>query len=386
MNRRHLVRFWQSLYGRRWRLLAIAVVVAVAWVLAYFLTPYRPTPTTQFAVTENPHANYLRAEVLELHGDSGKARIVDGEQRGRVVPIRFYGAEKVQNGMVLISEDTTIDTPNAAQPWRIPGLLLLMAVMLAAVLAIGGRQGAMSVLGLGVSIAVIVYYILPTASSGGNALLASVIGAYAIATIAIIVAHRMRWRTFVSLLCIYITLAVVIGLTLMSGWLVSLSGVYDETSSILYQAGQSGLDMYGILLGGIIIATLGVLDDVVTTQVAAIDELRGAKPHASWRELYGRGMSVGREHLSALINTLALAYVGVALPTVLILSHQISGGVQLLSVVNYEYISLEITRTIISSLGIILAIPLSTVLAVWLIGRKQQIFAILETLQSKLRR
>ena len=181
-------------------------------------------------------------------------------------------------------------------------------------------------------------------------------------------------------------LGVVIGLALLSGWLAALSGIYDETSSLLNMAGRSNLDMYGILLGGIIIASLGVLDDVVTTQVAAVDELRQAKPHASWRELFGRGMSVGREHLSALINTLALAYVGIAMPTILVLSQQITTHSQLLVTLNYEYIAVEIIRTVISSLGIILAIPLSTALAVVLIGKKQQIIGILKRGTSNSRR
>lgn len=374
-----------QLYERRWRLLAIALVILIAWGLAAWLTPYRQPRMVQFAVQQNASANYVRAEVVELSGNKGKARIIDGDQHGQIVPIQFYGAETMHGGIVLLSEDTSLKSPNAAQPWRIPGLLFLGALMLVAVLAIGGRQGAMSLLGLSVSIAVIAYYIMPTASGGGNALVASGIGAFAIATIAIIVAHRLRWRTLVSLLCIYITLAIVILLTVVSGWLASLSGVYDETSSLLYQGGQSGLDMYGVLLGGIIIATLGVLDDVVTTQVAAVDELRGAKPHATWQELYSRGMSVGREHLSALINTLALAYVGVALPTTLILSQQITNGTQLLTVLNYEYISVEVTRTIISSLGIIVAIPISTILAVILISKRQQLVLLAQSVVRRRR-
>lgn len=377
---------YSKLSAARWRLVAVAVVAILAWAAAAWLTPYQQPRVEQPMLTGHQQVNYVRAKVVEMNGDTGKARVLDGNQKGQIVPIRFYGAEPTESGEVVLFDGADLDEANAADPWRIPGLAILLALMVAAVVVIGGRQGVMSLVGLGISIAVIMFYIVPTAARGGSALTASIIGAFAIATIAILVAHRLRWRTYVALLSIYVTLVVVIALTFLSSWLVALSGVYDETSNILYAGGGSGLDMHGILLGGIIIASLGVLDDVVTTQVAAVDELREAKPHASWRELYTRGMSVGREHLSALINTLALAYVGVALPTVLIMSRQVENGTHPLAILNYEYISLEVVRTVISSLGIILAIPIATAMAVWLIGRKQQFLGILKRLQPNLRR
>ena len=275
-----------------------------------------------------------------------------------------------------------------SQPWRIPALIWLIAVMVVLVIIVGGRQGVMSLAGLAISICVVVWYIVPQVTEGSNALIVSAIGAFAIASISIIVAHGSRWRTLVSLLSIYLLLALVILFAWLAGHLAALTGVYDETSSLLRSAPQSGqFDLYGILLGGIIIASLGVLDDVVTTQVAAVDELRLAKPHAGWKELFSRGMSVGREHLSALINTLALAYVGVALPTIIIMSQMIVAKQQQLTMaLNYEYISIEIVRTVVSSTGIILAIPLSTALAVVMISKKQEIIGILRRVQPKTRR
>lgn len=361
------------------RIVLVLLICAVAAGLATWLTPYHEKPTTQFYVDDTPQVTSIRGQVTELHGNTGKVRIIDGPQRGQILPVKFYSVIPRIGSEVLLQEDTTVDTPNSVtQIWRLPSMIIMVAFMLILVIVIGGKQGALSILGLAVSIWVIMYYVIPAALGGANALVASSIGAFAIATIAIIIAHRLRWRTLVSLLSIYLALALVLGLAIFSGWFMTLSGVYDETSSILNLGGRSNLDMYGILLGGIIIASLGVLDDVVTTQVAAVDELRQAKPHASRRELFGRGMSVGREHLSALINTLALAYVGVALPTLLIVSQQVTSSTQLMNTLNYEYIAVEITRTIVSSIGIIVAIPLSTALAVVLVGRRQEFLAMIK--------
>ena len=374
------------LIASRFRLIAVVIVVLSAWLLSVGLTPYQHRPDAYFVEESTSNTSYVRAEVTKVERNSGEARIVEGPQKERTIRIQFYGMIPQMGGTVLVAEDTTTDDVNAvSQPWRIPVLVFLVASMIVLVLLIGGRQGLLSVVGLGVSILIVAAYVVPRVLAGADALLTSITGAFMIATIAIVIAHTWRWRTAISLLSVYVILAIVVGLAVLSGWLANLSGVYDETSSIL-NVGTGSLDMYGILLGGIIIASLGVLDDVVTTQVAAVDELHSAKPSVSFSELYKRGMSVGREHLSALINTLALAYVGVALPTILILAQNATSSQQLLLTLNYEYIAIEIIRIVVSSIGIILAIPLSTALAVALIGKKPQLIAILRRVQHNSRR
>lgn len=371
------------------RLIAIVITLLIAMAASSWLTPYKSPPQTQFLAESQVQTTQLRAEVTEVDYDSGKAKVLDGPQKGQILPIEFYGFTPAIGSTVLLNSNTTAREPNpVSQPWRIPALIWLIAVMVVLVIIVGGRQGVMSLAGLAISICVVVWYIVPQVTEGSNALIVSAIGAFAIASISIIVAHGSRWRTLVSLLSIYLLLALVILFAWLAGHLAALTGVYDETSSLLRSAPQSGqFDLYGILLGGIIIASLGVLDDVVTTQVAAVDELRLAKPHAGWKELFSRGMSVGREHLSALINTLALAYVGVALPTIIIMSQMIVAKQQQLTMaLNYEYISIEIVRTVVSSTGIILAIPLSTALAVVMISKKQEIIGILRRVQPKTRR
>lgn len=367
----------------RWRLVIIAATITVAVALSYTLTPYRPAPilTTPFVETPTEQrTTYVRAEIIQLDGTTGIARVIDGPQKGTEREFLKYGDGVMRIGAtVLLPEDAPIDGPSGVTTiWRMPWLLALVATMIGLVVAIGGRQGVLSIGGLAVSIGVIALYVIPATLSGASALVASTIGAFMIATIAVMIAHTLRWRTVISLISIYLALAVVVGLAILSGWMASLSGIYDETSSLVSVSPGVRLDMYGILLGGIIIASLGVLDDVITSQVATVDELYQSKKSISKRELFTRGMSVGREHLSALINTLALAYIGVALPTVIALSFMVDSSHYLVAMLNMEYMSVEIIRTAISSIGIILAIPLSTGLAVLLVGQKARIFAILK--------
>ena len=363
------------------------VVLIVAACLAAWLTPYRASSETPFAVEEQTYGSFVRAEVTKLSGDSGQARILDGEQVNQRVEVRFYNDQPRVGSVVLIPEQTQVDEASTVTDvWRMPALIALVAAMIVLVVIIGGRQGALSVIGLGISIAVVAGYLIPQVLAGHSALVVSCIAAFAIATISILVAHALRWRTVISLLSIYTVLGCVVLFAVFAGWYTSLTGIYDETSSLLGIGAARSVDMYGILIGGIIIATLGVLDDVVTTQVAAVDELQKLKPRASWRELFTRGMSVGREHLSALVNTLALAYVGVALPTILILSPSVSTREQGLLNLNYEYIAIEVVRTVVSSIGIIFAIPLSTALAAVLVGKKRQVLGILKRVKPNFRR
>lgn len=387
MPKLYAQRFVDILFAEKFRIIAILVTLFVAWCVTLVVTPYQEVPQTEF-YTE-AESSYMRVEVISLDGNEGTAKVLEGSQKGKVLPVYSYGEEKLHPGStILISSDTTVDEPNTvAAVWRFPVLVWMLAGMIAAAIFVGGRQGVKSLLGLGTSIAVVIFYIIPQVLDGANALVVSAIGAFVIATLTILLGHSFAWRTVISLVCIYVILCVVIALAWLSGWAANLTGIYDETSSYLgFAPGMQAVDLYGVLLGGIIIASLGVLDDVVTTQVAAVDEFRQLKSSASWKELFSRGMSVGREHLSAVINTLALAYVGVALPTILALSQTLENSQDVLMTLNYEYLSVEVIRLVISTLGIIVAIPLSTGLAVWLIGRKRQILGILKRLQPKLRR
>lgn len=131
----------------------------------------------------------------------------------------------------------------------------------------------------------------------------------------------------------------------------------------LTQLSGADIQIRGLLLGGIIIGTLGVLDDLSISQSAAIQELRRADPGLAWRAFFRRGMNIGRDHIAATVNTLVLAYVGASLPLLLLFLLSDQPVVHLIS---RELVAEEIVRTLVGSLGLITAVPLSTALAAWL--------------------
>jgi uncharacterized membrane protein len=121
------------------------------------------------------------------------------------------------------------------------------------------------------------------------------------------------------------------------------------------------INLRGLLLGGMIIGALGVLDDLVTTQASAVFELHHANESLGFRALFRSAMRIGQDHVAATVNTLVLAYAGAALPMLLMFS---LGRGNYGFLVNYEFVAEEIVRTLVGSLGLVTAVPLTTVIAI----------------------
>lgn len=346
------------------------------------VSPYnhRIDKTATFYIPDKPVSSTVtRATVVSVKENKATVRLEDGMRKDDLVDVGLVGLKpQVGDRVVLDVKKSNGPAKYVTDYWRIPGVVVLFCVFIWLVIAVGGKQGVMSVLGLVISIGVITFALIPSVINGANAFWACVVAAFIIAGLSIITAHGWRWRTVVSLLSIFLILSLTVGLSLIGGWLGGLTGVYDDTSAIL-QVMNSSIDMRGVLVGGIIIATLGVLDDIVTAQTAAIDELHKAQPRMGFKKLFAHGHSVGREHVAALVNTLALAYIGVSLPVVLsiILSFDASSR-SVLMLFNSEFISQEVVRTLVSSIALVIAVPASTVVASMLILHKKKIFATLK--------
>jgi uncharacterized membrane protein len=140
-----------------------------------------------------------------------------------------------------------------------------------------------------------------------------------------------------------------------------LSGFSAQESVYLNFNTGGTINLIGLLIGGIVIGVLGVLDDIAITQVAIVRELLASNERMRKREVFVRAMRVGREHVGAVVNTLALAYVGVSLPLLLLMYLGQSGPS---AIYNMEVVAVEIVRIVVGSIGIILAVPIVTALAV----------------------
>jgi uncharacterized membrane protein len=238
-------------------------------------------------------------------------------------------------------------------------MTLLAGVFALAVVVVGRLRGVMALVALAISFVVLTFFILPAILQGSNPLLVAVIGASAIMLIALYMCHGLSARTSVAVLGTLLSL-VLIGF-LGSGFIgwAALTGNTDDNTGLIHGLYPS-IDMSGLLLAGVIIGSLGVLDDVTVTQTSAVWELHEANPSMGWRGLYRAGIRIGRDHIASVVNTLVLAYAGAALPLLLLFSiAQSSVG----TVANSELVAEEIVRTLVGSIGLVASVPVTTLLA-----------------------
>ena len=238
-------------------------------------------------------------------------------------------------------------------------MLVLAALFVLVVLAFARLKGALSLAGLAVSLLILVVFVVPAILDGKPPLAVAITGAMAIALVTIPLAHGIRAKSLAAILGTCASLLLTALLAVVFTDLTHLTGFSSEEATYL-QLGGEDLSLQGLLLAGMVIAALGVLDDVTITQASTVLALRDANPALRFRELVSSAMRVGRDHVSATVNTLVLAYAGAALPALLIFSASDLGAGQ---VVNLELVAKEIVGTLVGSIGLIAAVPITTLLA-----------------------
>ncbi|MGW0585628.1 YibE/F family protein, partial [Streptomyces sp. NPDC002920] len=241
---------------------------------------------------------------------------------------------------------------------RVP-MTVLALIFAVAVVVVGRLRGVMALVALAISFMILNFFILPAILQGSNPLLVAVVGASAIMLIALYLCHGLSARTSVAVLGTLISLMLI---GFLGSWFIdwaALTGNTDDNTGLIHGLYPS-IDMSGLLLAGIIIGSLGVLDDVTVTQTSAVWELHEANPAMGWRGLYRAGIRIGRDHIASVVNTLVLAYAGAALPLLLLFSiAQSSVG----AVANSELVAEEIVRTLVGSIGLVASVPVTTALA-----------------------
>ncbi|MCT9141043.1 YibE/F family protein [Streptomyces violarus] len=241
---------------------------------------------------------------------------------------------------------------------RLP-MALLAGIFALAVVVVGRMRGVMALVALAISFLVLTFFILPAILQGSNPLIVAVVGSSAIMLIALYMCHGLSARTSVAVLGTLISLLLIGFLgSVFIDW-AALTGNTDDNTGLIHGLYPT-IDMSGLLLAGVIIGSLGVLDDVTVTQTSAVWELHEANPSMGWRGLYRAGIRIGRDHIASVVNTLVLAYAGAALPLLLLFSIAQSG---VGTVANSELVAEEIVRTLVGSIGLVASVPVTTVLA-----------------------
>ena len=247
---------------------------------------------------------------------------------------------------------------------RAPLTWLAVAFFLV-VVAFAKWRGLFAIIGVGVSMLVLVGFMLPALLESEPPVWVALVGTCAVALPALYLAHGISERTSVAVIGTVSSLLFICVLGLTFVHLTHLTGLVDEEVGFL-QAFGGDLDFAGLLLAGLVIGALGVLDDVTVTQVAAVWELRVAQPAASGRELYRAGVRIGRDHIASTVNTLVLAYAGASLPLLLLF---VSSEQHFGDVITSEAIAAEIVRALVGSIGLVASVPITTGLAALVVTR-----------------
>ena len=361
------------------QLVMVAVLLAVATLAGMFLL--RPTgrdrpDVNQFGAIQQTYDGRVESvRETDCGGETSPdttlicqtvtIRILAGPDEGRLFSQQFTAG----SGAALAPGDAVVvGRQENAQPGfeyiyvdrqRRTPLFLLMAMFAAAVLLLGRIRGVASLAGLATTFAVLLTFVVPAILDGRSPVAVSLVGAAAIAFVALYMAHGFSRMTTIALMGTLGGLTVTAILAAAFRGLTHITGLASEEARFL-QAVGADVNFTGLLLGGVIIGALGAIDDITVTQASAVWELYEANPNQGTRRLFRSGMKIGRDHVASTVNTLALAYFGASMLILMlfVLSNQSLG-----TVANGEIIATEIFRTLVGSVGLIASVPLTTLLA-----------------------
>ncbi|WP_275003449.1 YibE/F family protein [Promicromonospora iranensis] len=264
---------------------------------------------------------------------------------------------------------TAVDISGVSQPGVDPLVFMdfqrelpiaLLAVVYALVVLLVARwRGLAAMAGLGLAFVVLLGFTMPALLAGQSAIGVALVTSSLVMFVTLYLAHGLSARTSTALLGTLVGLGLTALLAAWASGAAQITGTNDEMSAFL-PSSAPGADLRGIALCGIVLAGMGVLNDVTITQASAVWELRGVAPMASRAELFARAMRIGRDHIASTVYTIAFAYVGASLPLLMMvwLVDQ-SPATALTS----GEIAEEVVRTLVGSIGLVLAIPVTTAIA-----------------------
>lgn len=251
----------------------------------------------------------------------------------------------------------------AVSDWvRRPALLWLIGLFLFVSIAVARFKGLRAFVATGISLAIVISFIVPRILAGWSPVTVSLLGVGGILLLAIYFVHGLSWSTTAALIGTYTAVIVTMLLGILFTELAHLTGFGSEEAMMISFAATQ-VNLKGLLLAGLLVGALGALTDITIVQASVIRELAHVNPNFGLRDLYQRGMNVGLDHIGSLVNTLVLAYTGAALPLLLLLS---LNDFSFQRALNIELVASEIVHTLVGSIGLILAVPFTTIIAAFM--------------------
>lgn len=379
--------FWEKLNQKSKQ---ITLMVGVGLILILILALNRPPSgaETQVGYTTDT----VKAQVLSIK-EEGTTQLGETTQPYQVVDIRIlegkyagrqfiidYGKKYLlasshllqANEKILVSV-SSMDDGNVYVHFvdfiRTPALLVLVILFVGVCVLVSGWQGIRSILGIGVSVLVIIFYIVPQILDGENPILISLLGAFLFLTVTQYLVYGWTLKTHIALSGILVSILITGLIAVFFVDFARLNGMGDENAMYLLQQSNQ-MNLRNLLIAGIVIGALGILDDLVVGQTSAVIEIYRANPEMDFEERFKRSMNVGRDHIAATVNTLVLAYLGASLSLFLLFSNS---NVQFSNIINLNYLAEEMVRSLVGTIGLFAAVPITTFMACWVVDRPERL-------------
>lgn len=354
--------------------------ILILGVAAFFIWSYGSLSSSK-EITDDGRSNF-KGEITKLISEETKTddfgtskvqvlEVVIEEKDGGIKTIKIENDETlIANARIFKEGDKVLvthyrseegsDTYYISDYLRINVLTWLFALFIVVVLIVTRWQGLGSILGMAISFAVIFKIILPLILTGTSPVYAAILGAIIIIPGTFYFSHGISRKTSVAVVGTLLTLIVTGLLAIFFAKMGHLTGLASEELTFLKLETKNLIDFSGLVLAGIIISILGIMDDITISQASVIQQLKNAKISIKFTELYGRGMTIGRDHIASMVNTLILVYAGASLPLLLVFMNR---SEQFSEVINYEFIAQHVIETLVGSIGLIMAVPITTLLA-----------------------
>ncbi|GBD22123.1 hypothetical protein HRbin28_02600 [bacterium HR28] len=365
----------------RW--LIVAVLVSWSWLAS--TTAVRAQAAGSQAPTQTVTARVIRIleEGITTVGPVTQpyqrllVELTSGPEEGKVVEITIgvrdlnTAGQRFQPGdRLYVSVSTGPDGSRAytlLDRDRSTPLAVLAVLFAGAIVALGRWKGLRALLGLVFTFVVLIWVLVPLILRGYPPVPVAIVVSFVVFTVTLFLTHGVGRMSLAAMAGTSVSLLLTGLLAALFAETAGLTGLADEESSFLQVVlGDRAVSPRGLLLAGMLVGALGVLDDITVSQSSLVFELRRANAALSGWELFSAGVRVGRDHIAATVNTLVLAYAGAALPLLLLFSQL---DEPLLWTVNREIVAQEIVQTLVGSLGLIAAVPLTTGFAAWLAVR-----------------
>jgi len=358
-----------------------------------------PAFNEQAASDLQPFQEYSKARVIQivdikeqtLYGSTQfkqtvKVRLLSGPEKDKELEIDYhdfvdkYNNKKLSEGDKVVVAKVQVGDQiqyDIIDRYRLPNIIWLILLFIALAVALARWRGFTAFIGLAFSVFILLRLIVPEILQGNDPVLVAITGATVIAVVSLYLAHGFTQRTSLAISSTIVTLIIAGLLAIGFATVAKLFGLASEESVYVQSFLEGAINLKGLLLAGIILGTLGVLDDITVSQTESVAEISRANPELSRKELMQAGLRIGRHHIASLINTLFLIYVGASLPLFLLFVVNTKQPAWIM--LNSEFITQEVVRTLVGSIALILAVPITTALAAYWFSRHKQGTAVVIT-------